>query len=220
MSSVRVLQGLVVLAVVVAVVLAFTCTPIGSISSLDDVQRVMAPVLDHPLLPLFVLAAFLVTSLFMLSVWLMILQTCLLFPPLTAIPLALGGALLSAVCFYGLGKLLGRDVVTRHAPRRAQQLLARVSLPAMITVRILPVLPFTVVNVCCGAFNVRFRTYVAGSALGMAPGIIALSLLGMKLVDAVRHPTPTAIAGLATAIVVVVVAAVMVRRRLQRTPAP
>lgn len=216
--SVRVLQVVVVFAVVTAAVLAFACTPIGSISSLDDVQRVMAPVLNHPLLPLFVLVAFLVTSLFMLSVWLMILQTCLLFPPLVAIPLALGGALLSAVSFYGLGKLLGRDVVIRHAPRRAQQLLASVSLPAMITVRLLPVLPFTVVNVCCGAFNVGFRTYVVGSALGMAPGIVALALLGMKLVDAVRHPTPQALAGLVSAVVIVVVAAVVVRRRLQRAP--
>jgi uncharacterized membrane protein YdjX (TVP38/TMEM64 family) len=112
--------------------------------------------------------------------------------------------------------LLGRDVVTRHAPRRAQQLLASVSLPAMITVRILPVLPFTVVNVCCGAFKVPLRTYIAGSVLGMAPGILALSVLGMKLVDAIRHPTADTIAGLAVGVVVVVAAALVVRARLKR----
>ena len=120
-----------------------------------------------------------------------------------SIPLAFAGALLSALTFYGAGRLLGAAFVHRIAPQRVQRAVQGAGLEAMFAVRIVPLLPFTFVNLCAGAFHVRLRTYVLGTLLGMAPGIIAMCLLGDQLMVLVRNPTPKAIAVAAFALLLV-----------------
>ncbi|HEY1098839.1 MAG TPA: VTT domain-containing protein, partial [Myxococcota bacterium] len=151
-----------------------------------------------------------------LSVWLVVFQTCLLFPPTTAFPLAMGGALLSALVFFALGRVLGRDVVTRLAPPKVQAALQTVSLESMIAVRLLPILPFTLVNMCCGAFGVSLRTFVVGTIVGMTPGLLAVSILGQQVVELIKHPTPQAIAVVVGVVAVLVTTAVLLRRRARR----
>lgn len=214
-----VVKLVVVAAVVVAVVCLFVFTPVREVASVDDLQRLFAPVVDSPWLPLVMLGAFLVAGLVMLSVWLVILQTCLLFPPLAAFPLALGGALMSATVFYLLGRLLGRDVVVKLAPLKVQEALGSVTLSSIVAVRLLPVLPFTLVNMCCGAFNVPLRTFVVGTAIGMAPGTLGIALLGAQLIEAIKHPAPATITGLVVVVVALVGGAVYLRRRAARTHA-
>jgi phospholipase D1/2 len=55
-------------------------------------------------------------------------------------------------------------------------------------VRNLPVAPFTIVNLVAGASRIRFRDYVAGTALGMAPGILAISVFADRLIHTVKDP--------------------------------
>jgi len=56
------------------------------------------------------------------------------------------------------------------------------------TMRLLPVAPFTIVNLVSGAFQVRFRDYIIGSLLGMAPGIVVINLFAQQFESAVRNP--------------------------------
>ena len=86
--------------------------------------------------------------------------------------------------------------------------------------RLVPLLPYTFVNLCCGAFGVRFRVFVAGTILGMAPGIVGLAVLGERLLAVIRHPSPEAIAGLCAAVAVVAAFAVALRRRARRRMPP
>ncbi len=51
----------------------------------------------------------------------------------------------------------------------------------MSAVRLVPVAPFTVVNVAAGAFNVRFFDFALGTLIGMAPGIFAIAVFGERL---------------------------------------
>jgi uncharacterized membrane protein YdjX (TVP38/TMEM64 family) len=41
-----------------------------------------------------------------------------------------------------------------------------------------------------GASGIRFREFLAGTALGMIPGIAAFALVGDLLVDVWQNPTP------------------------------
>ena len=56
------------------------------------------------------------------------------------------------------------------------------------TMRLLPVAPFTIVNLVSGAFQVRFRDYIIGTLLGMAPGIVVINLFAQQFESAVRNP--------------------------------
>jgi uncharacterized membrane protein YdjX (TVP38/TMEM64 family) len=187
--------------------------PIRDYADPDAVARLTAPVVESPWLPLIVLGAFLVAGAVMLSVWVVIFQTCLLYSPLVAFPLALGGATLSAMTFYGVGRLLGRDVVMRLVPPRVQQALERVTLESIIAVRVLPLLPFTLVNMTCGAFGVPVRTFFLGTLLGMAPGVLGMTLVGDRILAVIRQPTPGAIVGLVAVVAVLVLVARFFRKR-------
>jgi phospholipase D1/2 len=54
-------------------------------------------------------------------------------------------------------------------------------------IRMVPVAPFSVVNVLAGASRLRLTDFLIGTALGMAPGIIAMAALGAQIADFARH---------------------------------
>jgi uncharacterized membrane protein YdjX (TVP38/TMEM64 family) len=206
----------VVVAALAALALVWIFTPIRELATPEELQRRIAPLTSSPLLPLYTLLAFVVAGALFLSVWLLIFQTSLLFSPAAAFPLALAGSLLSASLFYGLGKALGQDVVVKWAPLRVQTAVRGAGLESIIAVRLLPVLPFTFVNMCCGAFGVRFGTFVVGTAVGMTPGILGMSLLGERLLAVIRQPTPLSIGALVGVAAVLVVGASWFRRSAAR----
>jgi phospholipase D1/2 len=207
--------GAIALAVSATLVAAWWRLPVRQLADPQALARFIEPVVTSPWLPLIVLGAFIAAGAVMLSVWLVIFQTCLLYEPWIAFPLALGGATLSATTFFALGRVLGRGVVERVVPLRVQQTLEHVTLESIIAVRVLPLLPFTLVNLTCGAVNVPLRRFVWGTVLGMAPGVLGMTLVGDRMLAVIKEPTPGAIAGL----VVVVVALVLVARFFRRRAA-
>lgn len=95
--------------------------------------------------------------------------------------LALAAALVGAIVSFGVGRLLGRDAVDRLIRgrlARVDALLADHGLSAVLVVRVVPLVPFTVINYASGLSGVRFRHYVLGSAVGMVPGTLAYAALG------------------------------------------
>jgi uncharacterized membrane protein YdjX (TVP38/TMEM64 family) len=210
--------GKVVIVVAAVAVLAsvWLFTPVRSLATPEELQKLLAPVTDSPWLPLYTLAAFVVAGALFLSVWLVIFQTSLLFSPAAAFPLAMAGSLLSALLFYGLGRVLGADVVTRFAPQKVQVAVRGAGLESIIAVRVLPILPFTFVNLCCGAFGVRPAVFVGGTAIGMAPGILGMSLLGERLLAAMKDPTPESVGVVVVVAGLLIGTATLLRRRANK----
>ncbi len=67
--------------------------------------------------------------------------------------------------------------------------LARRGVLAITVLRIVPVAPFSVINVLAGASEIRFRDYAIGTVLGMTPGIVVLTALGGQLAVVLRDPS-------------------------------
>jgi uncharacterized membrane protein YdjX (TVP38/TMEM64 family) len=67
----------------------------------------------------------------------------------------------------------------------------------MAIIRILPIAPFTVVNVIAGASHIGLRDYMLGTALGMSPGIVLTVTFVHHLAAAIRDPSPQTFAILA-----------------------
>jgi len=113
--------------------------------------------------------------------------------PLVGPGYVLASALLSAAFSYGIGMLLGREVVERLAGPRVNQLsrrLARRGLLAVVAVRLVPVAPFAVVNMVAGASHIRLRDLLLGSAIGILPGTLGVALFLEQIQEALRNPTP------------------------------
>jgi phospholipase D1/2 len=83
--------------------------------------------------------------------------------------------------------------------------LARRDLLTLIIVRIVPLASFTLINMAAGASNIRFRDFIVGSAIGLLPGILGISLFMDQLAATLREPDLPAFALLAAIIGVIVV---------------
>ena len=119
------------------------------------------------------MAAFCLATLLFVPVNFVIAATGALFGPLLGLLYALVGALLGAGLSFAIGRGLGREWVRRIASRRLNAInkrLERHGLLAMTVLRLLPIAPFTVVNLVAGASEIRARDYMLGSLFGMAPG--------------------------------------------------
>jgi len=50
-----------------------------------------------------------------------------------------------------------------------------------------PIAPFSIVNVVAGASKLRLRDFLLGTALGMLPGIAVMAALGAQIADLARN---------------------------------
>lgn len=100
--------------------------------------------------------------------------------------LAWSGALLGAFGGFLIGRRLGRPAVDRLLRGRLQQadrVLAHHGLVAVLTVRLVPLFPFTPLNYASGLLGVRMRDYVVGTAVGIVPGALAYAAVGASGAD-------------------------------------
>jgi uncharacterized membrane protein YdjX (TVP38/TMEM64 family) len=82
-------------------------------------------------------------------------------------------SMLGAVAGFWLARRLGRNAVERlagHRLSRADDWLTRRGILAVIGGRLLPLVPFTVINYAAGLSGLRFRDFVLGTAVGIIPG--------------------------------------------------
>lgn len=121
----------------------------------------------------------------------LILGTAAAFGTWPGLAYAAVGAMVSAGATYWLGRRLGPNLLRRVlGPRinRVSQTVNRNGILAVTTIRLLPVAPFTLVNLVAGAMRIRFLDYMIGTALGLLPGIALLSLVGEGLTRILEHP--------------------------------
>jgi uncharacterized membrane protein YdjX (TVP38/TMEM64 family) len=160
----------------------------------------------QPFTPLLVISAFIFGGMIAFPVTLMVMATVLVFGPWWGIIYALTGSGLSALAVFGAGRLLGRDVVRRFAGsllNRLSQKLSDSGLAAVITVRIVPVAPFSVVNLVAGVSEIRLKDFAIGTFVGMLPGVTAITLLADRISESIRDPGLGRFTALGVALVLV-----------------
>lgn len=96
--------------------------------------------------------------------------------------LTVTGTTLAAVAAFWLVRLVGRRFVERHADRAGirwvRARLNRTGLLAVVSLRLIPAVPFSVLNYAAGLSGVRFLPYLVGTVFGVLPGTIAIVVLG------------------------------------------
>lgn len=172
---------------------------------------------DNPARPVIVLGAYLVGSLIMVPITVLILATALVFGPVLGTVYSLVGCFLGAAVTYAVGYFLGRDFIkqiTGPKWKHIEDKIGRVGIIAVATLRLLPVAPFTIVNVISGAFQVPIRDYIIGSLLGLMPGIVVINLFAHQTESAIRNPGWGSYVVLGALAVVSVFGTMWLRKRL------
>ncbi len=159
-----------------------------------DVSKLMAALREtsrFAAAPVVLWGAYLAGGLVFFPVTLLIVVTALAFAPPESLLYAFLGCLSSASLNYLIGRGLGQRTLGRLAKNHWRELrhrLRRRGLGAMIAVSIVPVAPFTLVTTAAGALKIRYRDLLIGTAIGVAPGIIILTLFTRSLAAALDDP--------------------------------
>jgi phospholipase D1/2 len=184
----------VLLIILASLAVSWRWTPLSDWVNVDRIVAATEVVRQDPLVPLLVLAAYIVGGLVLFPVTALIAATAVLFDPPWSFVYALGGCLISAGLNYAIGLKLGRNAIRKVAGNwlnRLSKRLAKQGILAVMVVRIVPVAPFSVVNVVAGASHIRFKDFLIGTVFGMGPGIFAISVFTESLLSVFRKPSLT-----------------------------
>ena len=188
------LKGFALLILLLALPAAWRWTPLNQWMDFEKVVIFQEAVRSYPAAFLLVLATYLLATLVLFPMTMLNVATVLTFGPFVGNAYALAGWLLSATVGYGIGRMVGRDMLHRIAGPRLDRLIEQVEdhgFIAVLTIRVLPVAPFTLANLFVGASRIRFRDFFFASVVGRIPGILVLSIAGVHLENALRNPSTT-----------------------------
>ena len=200
-----------VIAIVVAVALL---VPIPSAAQLRDWAQTLGP-----WFPLAFLVAHTLATVFPFPRTAFTLAAGMLFGPWLGVSLAVLASGLSAVGVLVLMRVFGWQLnrVVRHPRLDALDArLRRRGWPAVLSLRLIPAIPFSVINYAAGASTVRLLPYTVATLIGLLPGTAAVVVLG----DALTGDVNPALFAVSAGIAVVGVSLLAYEMRLHRLPQP
>lgn len=120
-----------------------------------------------------------------------------LFGSVLGVVLAVLATVGAAVVAFWLVRLGTARLVARHVDRPAvawvRARLDRSGTLAVLSLRLVPVVPFAVTNYAAGASGVGFGAYLFGTAVGVLPGTFAVVVLGDAAVGGAPPPALLAV---------------------------
>lgn len=162
--------------------------------------------------PLFVAANFLIT-------WPILAGAAgLLFGTALGTPLVLAGITLASLAQMAVARKLAGEHKGRLLPRRTRRIekfLTDNGTVAVMQSRIVPLLPWGVVNFSAGVTHLPYRAMAVGTAIGAAPKVFAYTALGGSLDNLT---SPEALVAVALLIVLALGGALFVARQIGVNP--
>jgi uncharacterized membrane protein YdjX (TVP38/TMEM64 family) len=218
-ASVRARVVALVLAIVAlgAMAAAWKYTPLSDYLQLSALVAFGERLRDEWWSPLAVISAYVIGAVLVVPIMLTIAATGVLFGPWLGTLYACIGVIVSAVTSYTIGRHLGRETVRRIGGRRLNELsrrLAKRGLLAVFVIRHLPIAPYSIVNLVCGASHLRMRDFVLGTMLGIYPATIMTVVFVDRAVAAIVKPSAWTIAALVGAVALAIGVVLYFRRRL------
>lgn len=218
--AVRRIVGIsMLLLAVAALAAAWRWGPLAEWLAPETLQAIGLAMRDAPAAPLWIVGGYVLASVVAMPITVLIVATAFVFGPTAGFFYALAGAVTSAAVTFALGRMLGRRPVRRLAGSRVNALsrrLGRGGVLAVLLLRLLPVAPFTLVNLVAGASHLGTREFVVGTVLGMAPGILAVTIFADRLVAALSNPAPIQMAVLVAVVLVIASGSIAIHRWVGR----
>jgi len=90
-------------------------------------------------------------------------------------------AVIAAIIAFAFTRTIGHQTITAKLAGRWQAIDAELSQGGifyMFAIRLLPIIPYGLVNFAAGLSSIRFRDYLLGTLLGTVPGIFPFVLMG------------------------------------------
>ncbi len=98
-------------------------------------------------------------------------------------------AIIAAVVSFAFTRTIGRETITRRLAGRWQAMDAEMrqgGLFYMFAIRLLPIIPYGLVNFAAGLTSIRFRDYLLGTVMGTVPGVLPFVMIGSSGLQAMK----------------------------------
>ena len=187
-------------ALIVALALLWQYVPLAKPSAM---KALFSSIAESRAAPFMVVGAFVLGGLVLFPVTVLIAATAAAFGPWLGFTYAAFGALLSALATYAIGAALGKRTLRDLIGPRLNRIRQRAAKRGVITIaalRMVPVAPFTVINLVAGASSIPVFAFTAGTLIGMLPGLIMISAVGHQFARILTAPSPADFAWLAAAV--------------------
>jgi uncharacterized membrane protein YdjX (TVP38/TMEM64 family) len=99
------------------------------------------------------------------------------------------GAIVAAIVSFGFTRTVGRVAVAKRLAGRWQAMDAEVrrgGLFYMFAIRLIPIMPYGLVNFAAGLTSITFKDYFLGTVLGTVPSVLPFVLLGSSGIKAIK----------------------------------
>jgi len=184
----------VVIAALVMLVLAglWYLTPAAELTNIETLEPYFEQVAQSGWAPLAIPLVIIVASIFFFPITILIALTGMTLGPFLGFACAVAGCLISAATSFAIGTFLGENGLRRIMGKRLNRLSKAVARKGVLSVaglRLLPVAPFTAINLIAGASHVRFGDFLLGTFFGMVPGIALMVALGDRLREVWQNPS-------------------------------
>jgi uncharacterized membrane protein YdjX (TVP38/TMEM64 family) len=166
--------------------LAWYYTSLRDYADIGFVSSVISKHSQSAFAPLFAIAFFVLGGLVLFPVIVLIAATAAALGPWLGALSATVGVLLSSLLLFMVGRLLGHARLQSMLGERASHVQSSIvgkGVLAVAMIRMVPIAPFSIVNVLAGASQLRPSDFLVGTILGMTPGIVAMAALGSQISD-------------------------------------
>lgn len=180
------------LALIVLLTLAWQFTGLKELAQPDRIRELLEGSEGEPWALGLVVGLFLLGGAVAFPVTILILATAAVFGPWWGMLYAAAGVAASAGLMFAIGARFGQGVPRRLLGKRWDRLrerLQRRGLLAVVALRVVPVAPFSLINLAAGAASIRFVDFVLGTLIGMGPGIAAIALMGDRIAKVLADPS-------------------------------
>jgi uncharacterized membrane protein YdjX (TVP38/TMEM64 family) len=136
------------------------------------------------------------------------------------VALALSGGLLAGLAAFGLSRTLGRTAAVRLTGKRlarVDRLMTDRGFMAVLTGRVLPVMPFVVLSYGAGLTSIRWGPYALATAIGLVPSSLAQVGVGASAGALAERAGVVTVAGVLVVVLVLGSWALLAWRRRRAT---
>lgn len=211
------LKVILLLTTLLILVSAWRWTPLGDWLEIDNISRYLNLLESKLVSPWLMIPLFAVAASLAVPLTLLVVGMILAFGSSLGFVYALSGALLSAIISYLIGQWAGHSLLKRYTGNqlhRISQKLSKHGIFTIITIRIIPVAPFALINVVSGASHIRLRDFVLGSFIGFLPGMAAIALFTDSVLRSINEPNESNFIWLVFWVVVIVLTMFGIRKWL------
>lgn len=217
-TNIKYFRVFMFIATLALVAVLWKFTPLHDYADKENLTKLIKTIQDTPGSYAIVIAGFALLGMLMMPVTLLVGAVAAFYEPVTAFLISMTASVISASLMYMVGNLTGGKTTEKMLGPKAKKIrdvLANKGALTIAILRLVPVAPFTVVNAAAGAFKVGAGKFALGTAIGMTPGVLALTAVTDRFMKSIFNPSLSNILILIVAAIVFFVGGYYITKRLR-----